>query len=169
MIMVVVAVVIPTETVYPTPIKVSSKSSTRSRRWKSRQKVEELSKSPKNLKGLKSCKGHWFRGTFTEAPILRWRTWASVRALTVFRALFAGTRRSSFDTTFESIIDKTQLMKQCSVTFFPSRAKKIFEINTQILHYRQSAPASVSSTSSLSLTPLHQVFICVAHVFPPLL
>ena len=37
---------------------------------KSRQKVEELSKSLKNLEGLKSCKGHWFGGTFTNAPIL---------------------------------------------------------------------------------------------------
>ena len=30
---------------------------------------------------------------------------------------------------------------------------------------RQSLPASVSSTSSSSLKPLHQVFICAAHVF----
>ena len=37
---------------------------------KSCQKVEELSKCLKNLKGLKSCKGHRFGGTFTEAPIL---------------------------------------------------------------------------------------------------
>ena len=37
---------------------------------KSRQKVEESSKSPKNLKGLKSCKGHQFGVTFTEAPVL---------------------------------------------------------------------------------------------------
>ena len=55
-------------------------------RSKSRQKVEESSKSPKNLKGLKSCKGHRFGGTFTKAPILRQRTRASVRALTVFQA-----------------------------------------------------------------------------------
>ena len=55
-------------------------------RSKSRQKVKESSKSPKNLKGLKSCKGYWFGGTFTEAPILRRRTRASVIALTVFQA-----------------------------------------------------------------------------------
>ena len=39
-------------------------------RSKSHQKVKEFSKSLKNLKGLKSCKGHWFGGTFTKAPIL---------------------------------------------------------------------------------------------------
>ena len=30
-----------------------------------------VNKSKENLKGLKSCKGHRFRGTFTKAPILR--------------------------------------------------------------------------------------------------
>ena len=40
-------------------------------RSKSCQKVEESSKRPKNLKGLKNCKGHRFGGTFTEAPVLR--------------------------------------------------------------------------------------------------
>ena len=39
---------------------------------KSCQKIEELLKSPKNLKGLKSYKGHWFGGTFTKAPFLRY-------------------------------------------------------------------------------------------------
>ena len=79
-------------------------------RSKSRQKVEESSKSPKNLKGLKSCKGHRFGGTFTEAPILRQRTRTFDRTLTVFRALFAGPR-SSLDTTFASIIDKAKLIE----------------------------------------------------------
>ena len=51
---------------------------------KSRQRVEESSKSPKNLKGRKSCKGHRFGGMFTEAPILRQRTLTFNRVLTVF-------------------------------------------------------------------------------------
>ena len=38
---------------------------------KSRQKVEESSKNPKALKVWKICKGHWFKGTFTEALIFR--------------------------------------------------------------------------------------------------
>ena len=38
-------------------------------RSKIHQKVEELSKSLKKLKDLKSCKGHWFRKTFTKTPI----------------------------------------------------------------------------------------------------
>ena len=80
-------------------------------RSKSRQKVEESSKSPKNLKGLKSCKGHRFGVTFTEAPVLcQRRTRASVRTLTVFQALFAGPK-SSFDTTFASIVDKAKLIE----------------------------------------------------------
>ena len=33
--------------------------------------VEESSKKSKNLKGLKSCKGHRFRGMFTKTSILR--------------------------------------------------------------------------------------------------
>ena len=54
-----------------------------------------------------------FRGVFTEAPILRQlikRTQASVGALKVFRALFAGSR-SSLNTTFEAIIVKAKLME----------------------------------------------------------
>ena len=79
-------------------------------RSKSCQKVERLSKSPENLKGLKSCKGHRFKGTFTKALILRQRIRAFVRALTVFQALFARPK-SSLDTTFELIIDKAKLME----------------------------------------------------------
>ena len=37
---------------------------------KSCQKIEESSKSPKNLKGLKSCKSHWFGEMFIKKPIL---------------------------------------------------------------------------------------------------
>ena len=91
-------------------------------RSKSRQKVEESSKSSKNLKGLKSCKGHRFGGTFTKAPILRQRTRASVTTLIVFQALFAGPR-SSLNTTFTSIIVKTKL----GVTLFLSEELVFFE------------------------------------------
>ena len=81
------------------------------------QKVEESSKSPKNVKGLKSCKGHRFGGTFTESPALcQRRTRASVRTLTVFRALFARPR-SYLNTTLASIIDKAkqliELLMRC--------------------------------------------------------
>ena len=52
------------------------------------QKVEELSKSPKASRVWKNCKGHWFKGTFTEAPFLyQQRSQASIEALIVFRAL----------------------------------------------------------------------------------
>ena len=77
---------------------------------KKSSKNRRIVKSPKNLKGLKSCKGHRFEGTFTKAPILRQRTRASVRALTVFRALFAGPR-SSLNTTFGAIIIKAKLIE----------------------------------------------------------
>ena len=101
-------------------------------RSKSRQKVEELSKSLKNLKGLKSCKGHQFKRTFTKAPILyQQRTQASVEVLTIFCTLFAGLR-SYLNTTWTSIIDKAELIE-------------------------------------LLVRCLHQVFICVAHMLPPLL
>ena len=101
-------------------------------RSKCRQKVEKSSKSPKNLKGLKSCKGHWFGGTFIKAPVLRQqRTWASVRTLTVFWALFTWPK-SHLDTTFASIIDKAKLIE-------------------------------------LLMRCPHQVPICAAHMFPPLL
>ena len=49
------------------------------------QKVEELSKSPKILKSLISCKYYRFGGTFTKAPILR-----------------LNTRNSSFRRSFDS-------------------------------------------------------------------
>ena len=79
-------------------------------RSKSHQKVEESSKSPKNLKGLKSCKGHWFGGIFTEAPILCQRTRTFKRVLTVFRAFFA--RPKSFvNTTLALIVDKAKLIE----------------------------------------------------------
>ena len=55
------------------------------------RRIVKKSKYRQNVKkpqGLKSCKDHRFGGTFTEAPIFRQRTRTSVRALTVFRALF---------------------------------------------------------------------------------
>ena len=80
-------------------------------RSKSCQKVEKSSKSSKNLKGLKSYKGHQFGETFIKAPVLcQRRTRASVKTLTVFRALFAG-RRSYLNTTLASIINKAELIE----------------------------------------------------------
>ena len=71
----------------------------------------EKPQSPKNLKCLKSCGGHRFEGTFTEVPVLyQQRSRASVEALRVFRALFAGPK-SSLKALFASIIDGTQLME----------------------------------------------------------
>ena len=61
----------------------------------SRPKIKELSKSPKNLKGLKSCKSYWFEGTFIKTPIFCQRTRVFVRALTVFRALFIKPKKFS--------------------------------------------------------------------------
>ena len=112
---------------------------------KSRQKVEESSKSLKNLKDLKSCKGHRFRGTFTEAPILCQRTPTFVKVLTVFRALFAAPKKLS---------------------------RGHFRFN-----YEQSTANGAADAlprfflcgDSFLQAPLHQAFICAAHVFPPLL
>ena len=99
------------------------------------QKVEELSNSPKNLKGLKSCKGHRFGETFTEVPILRQITQTSVRALTVFQALFAGPR-SSLDIIFKSITNKAkrvELLILCRV--FSQRSQEDLRAeNTRVFH-----------------------------------
>ena len=68
---------------------------------KSCQKVEESSKSPKNLKGLKCSKSHRFGGTFTKAPVFhQQKTRTSVRTLTVFRTFFAGPRSVSLHQSF---------------------------------------------------------------------
>ena len=99
---------------------------------KSRKKSKNRQKS-KNLKGLKNRKGHRFRGTFTKVPILRQFIDRnnSVRALTVFRAPFAGPR-SSLDTIFGPITDKAKLVEVLMLCrIFPVRgAKKIFEPRT---------------------------------------
>ena len=68
-----------------------------------------MSKSLKNLKGLNSCKGHWFGGTFTKALILRQKTRVSVKALIVFEALFTGSR-SSLKTTFKQLLSRQELL-----------------------------------------------------------
>ena len=127
-------------------------------RSKSRQKVEESSKSPKNLKGLKSCKGHRFKGTFTKAPVLRQRrTRACVRTLTVFRALFAGPR-SYLDTTLASIINKAKLIellmycphqsaqRTCSLHYFSSE-----------MHFKYSG---IRTTQKLAMNVLPPLKFC---------
>ena len=102
-------------------------------------KSRRIIKSQKNLKGLKNRKGHRFGGTFTEAPILSQLDTRNSRALTVFRALFAGTRRSSLDTTFELIIVKARLMELlmlCHV--FPRGAS----LRTEFLSAKPPRPPS---------------------------
>ena len=47
-------------------------------------KVEKLSNSPKASKSWKICKGHWFGGTLTKAPILFHLDTKNSKALTVF-------------------------------------------------------------------------------------
>ena len=125
-------------------------------RSKSCQKVEKLSKSPKNLKGLKNCKGHRFGGTFTKAPILRRKTRASVKALTVFRALFAWPR-GSLHTTFRAIIDKAKLVKLLMLCRVCSPEKP------GISSSREHSSLSPAITNSL-FTPK----FLSAHVLPPL-
>ena len=78
--------------------------------------VKKLSKGQRIIKkfekpqSLKSCKGHWFGGTFTKALILRQRTQTFDKVLTVFRAFFIGPK-SSLNTTFASIVDKAKLIE----------------------------------------------------------
>ena len=112
-------------------------------RSKSRQKVEKLSKSPKASKAWKICKDHRFGGMFTEVPILRQfiDTKDSVRALTVFWALFARPR-SSLNTMFKSIIDKAKLMELPMLyRVFPQMSQEDLQLCTKFL--------SVKRTSSL--------------------
>ena len=128
------------------------------------QKVEELSKSPKNLKGLKSCKDHWFGGMFTETPILR---------------QFIDTKNSSSHQSFDSFVCKLflqgpkALSRPLPLQLSTRGARKILE--TRKLESfagcspRWPPPMSRASTSSSSLTLPHRVFIYAAHVFSPLL
>ena len=100
-------------------------------------KSQKIIKKFKNLKGLKSRKNHRFGGTFTEAPVLRQRkTRASVKALAVFRALFARPRRSFLDTIFESTINRAKLMELlmlCRV-FLQRSQEDLRAKNTQVFH-----------------------------------
>ena len=93
---------------------------------KSCQEVEELSRSPKNLKGLKSCKGQQFGGMFTKAPILCRKT----------RAFVLLGPRSSLEATSASIIDKAKLMELlilCHVVLQRSQ-EDLQAKDTQIFH-----------------------------------
>ena len=126
-------------------------------RSKSCQKVEGSSKSLKNLKGLKSCKGHQFGGTFTEAPILRRRTRASIRALTVFQALFARPR-SSLNATSTSFIDKAKLMKLLMLCHVVSQGSQ----KDLRAEYSNLFPAVTSNPSA-------PIFSCKTYVLPLLL
>ena len=87
----------------------------RSKIWsKSCQKVEESSKSPKSLQRSEK----FAKAISSEERLpkhrssVNWvrRTRASIRALTVFQALFAGPR-SSLNTTFGAITDKAKLVE----------------------------------------------------------
>ena len=111
-------------------------------RSKSRQKSKNCHEVQKLQRSEKICKSHRFGGTFTKAPILRQTTRVSVRALTVFRALFARPK-SSLNTTFGAIIIKALLMEllmRCHV--LPQRSQT---------------------------TLPHQILICGTHVLPLLL
>ena len=109
-------------------------------RSKSRQKVEESSKSPKNLKDLKSCKGHRFGGTFTGAPILRQLdTRNSSFRLELcqffFQALLAGPKKlSQGHFRFDYRQGKANGAGNALSRFSAREARKIFELNTRILH-----------------------------------
>ena len=106
--------------------------------------VEKVVKKSKNCQKVqraskvwKICKGHRFEGTFTKAPVLRQqRTWAFVKALTVFRALFPEPRKSSLDIIFESIINRVKLMELlmlCRV--FPQRSQEdLWAENTRVFY-----------------------------------
>ena len=128
-------------------------------RSKSRQKS-------KNLKGLKNLQRPVVRRNIcrsTDPPSVH-----GYKELELFR--FAGLK-SSLNTTFGSIIDKaklTKLLMLCHV--FPQRSEEGLRAeNIQILRRLQFSltNASIFSTS-LSLTPLHQVLTCGTHILPPL-
>ena len=127
---------------------------------KSRQKVEESSKSPKNLKDLKSCKGHRFGGTFTRASILRQldtrNSSFQLELCQFFQALFAGPK-SSLNTTNDYRQGKASGAVDALLRF-SREAKKIFKSKTL---------ESFTSRNQQSLCT--KVLICAAHVFPLLL
>ena len=112
-------------------------------RSKSRQKVVK--------KLSKSLKSHWFGGTFTKAPILRRRTQASVRALTVIRALFAGPE-SSLKAAFASIIDKAKLMELLMLCHVFSLKEPVFFklLCTELLSVQRMSSLHYSSSEMRS-------------------
>ena len=145
--------------------------------------VVDLSKSSKSRKIVKSQKpskvSKAAKVIGSEERLLKyqssvnwiWKTRASVRALTVFRALFARPR-SSLDTTFALIIGKANRAAD-TLSYFFQRSKEDFESRMLKSFAGYSShwpmPMSRASTSFSSLTPLHHVFIYVAYVLPLLL
>ena len=94
-------------------------------------------KKSKNLKGLKSPKGHRFGGTFTKLPILCQLDMSFFYSSDSFSGSFAKFK-SFLDTTFGAIIVKAKLivlLMLCHV--FPNR-KKIFKPRTLEYFNRQS-------------------------------
>ena len=94
------------------------------------QKVQKVSKI------WKICKGHWFGKTFPKALVFyQQRIWASIKALTVFQAFFAGPR-SSLDTIFQLITNKAkrvELFIICCV--FPQRSQEdLWAEDTWVFH-----------------------------------
>ena len=79
--------------------------------WRIVKKSKNCQRAQKASKVWKICKNHRFGGTFTKVSVLcQQRAQASVKALTVFRALFARPR-SSFNTTFRVITNRQKLVE----------------------------------------------------------
>ena len=128
---------------------------------KSCQKVEKSSRSPKKLQ--KSERFVKVIGSEERLPKYQssvnwiWRTRASVRALTVFWALFAGPS-SSLNTKFGAITVKTMLMvllvlcyvfsPEELVSFKPLCTEKTRRLYSQYLHIGRRTPATTQSLSS---------------------
>ena len=108
-------------------------------RSKSRQKVEESSKSPKNLKGPKSCKSHRFGGTFTEVPILRQ----------------LNTKHSNFSYDFDSFLSSFCWAQELSRYHVWSdyRQGKASGAVDALSHFSREEPGRSSSWEHSSLSP----------------
>ena len=107
---------------------------------------------------------------FTKAPIFcqfDTKNSSSYQNFNSFSGFFAKPK-SFLDTTFGQIIDKAKLMEL--VMFYhvsPQQEDDFRAENMQIIHRLQFQLASVTGTSSsLSVIPLHQVFINETPVFP---
>ena len=114
--------------------------------------VKKLSKSPKNLNGLKSRKGHRLGGMFFEAPILRQRTRTSNRTLIVFSGSFCWAQELS---RYHFRSDYQQ--------------SKASEAVDTLLRFSPEEPGR-SSNLSLAITngPSALKFVCETHILPPL-